>query len=49
MTDILEKLEDLHKQATEDNSHFYTGKVIREAMLEIVQLRSTVHVLRRAS
>ena len=37
--DILDLLEDLHKQATTDNSHFYTAKVIRLAHAEIFMLR----------
>lgn len=38
--DILDALKDLHKQATEERSHYYTGKVILEAIHEIEQLRS---------
>lgn len=29
---LLEKLEDLHKQATTENSHHYTASVLKEAM-----------------
>jgi len=32
MTDIIEKLEDLHRQSTEEHSHFYVGKVVKEAI-----------------
>jgi hypothetical protein len=39
MSDIMEKLEDLHAQATEERSHYYTGSVIREAAREIAALR----------
>lgn len=39
MIDILEKLEDVHKQATIERSHFYTGKCIEEAIAEIKRLR----------
>jgi len=39
MNDILEKLVDLHKQATVERSHHYTAQVITEAMTEIAQLR----------
>ena len=39
MTDILEKLVDLHKQATTENSHFYVASVCKEAMEEIAALR----------
>ncbi len=35
---ILEKLQDLHVQATNERSHFYTGAVIREAIAEIERL-----------
>lgn len=39
MTDILEKLVDLHKQATTERSHFYVAACIKEAMEEIAKLR----------
>lgn len=35
----LEKLEDLHKQATTEQSHFYTARVIKEAIEEIKRLQ----------
>jgi len=37
--DVLEKLADLRKQATTENSHFYTASVILEAIHEIGNLR----------
>jgi len=37
--DILDALEDLHKQATLDRSHFHTGKVLVLAQAEIKELR----------
>jgi len=37
--DILEKLEDLHKQAITEHSHFYVASVVHEAMKEIERLR----------
>jgi hypothetical protein len=40
--DILKKLIDLHKQATVERSHYYTGSVIREALDEIVRLRDAL-------
>lgn len=40
MSDILEDLENLHKQATVERSHYYTGGVVRRAMEEIAKLRS---------
>jgi hypothetical protein len=42
MTDIVDQLIDLHKQATHDHSHFYTGRIINEALAEITRLRRTV-------
>jgi len=38
--DIIEKLEDLHKQATVERSHYYVGSVCREAAREIDRLKS---------
>lgn len=37
--DILEKLADLHKQATTENSHFYVAACVKEAIAEINRLR----------
>jgi hypothetical protein len=37
--EILQALRDLEKQATEEHSHFYVGKVVREAIAEIETLR----------
>jgi len=42
MNDILEKLADLHHQATEEKSHYYVGACIREAMSEIMKLREKI-------
>lgn len=39
VTDILAELADLHKQATTERSHYYTGKVVAIAMTEIAILR----------
>lgn len=39
MKDILVVLEDLHKQAVVDRSHYYTGMVFRLASDEIMALR----------
>lgn len=36
---ILDKLVDLHIQATVERSHNYTGAVIREAIVEIDRLQ----------
>jgi len=37
--DIIDKLRDLHKQATEEQSHFYVASVALEAIKEIERLR----------
>lgn len=37
--DILEKLADLHKQATTERSHYYVAQCCIEAMQEIKTLR----------
>lgn len=39
MSDILEKLEDLLKQATTEHSHYYAAGCCREAIAEIKRLR----------
>lgn len=36
---ILEALADLHKQATVERSHFYVGRVVKDAIEEITRLR----------
>lgn len=40
MTDILGRLRDLHKQATEERSHNYVGACVRDAIAEIELLRA---------
>ena len=37
--DIVSKLLDLQKQATTEESHYYTASVITEAIQEIISLR----------
>ena len=37
--DLLPRLEDLHRQATEDRSHYYTGALIAAAMETLIQAR----------
>ena len=39
MTDVLPKLVDLLKQATNERSHYYVAACCREAIEEIVRLR----------
>lgn len=36
---IIDKLNDLHKQATVERSHHYVGAVIKEAIAEIERLK----------
>jgi len=37
--DILERLKDLHEQATTDRSHYYVAKTVELAIGEIEKLR----------
>ena len=37
--DILERLDDLHEQATKERTHYYVARVVLEAKLAIQQLR----------
>lgn len=37
--DILERLRDLHKQATTERSHFYVAKCCEDAIEEIATMR----------
>ena len=37
--DIVEKLAELHKQATTERSHYYVAATVREAIAEIQRLR----------
>ena len=39
MSDIVEMLRDLHRQATEERSHYYVGKCVRDSIAEIERLR----------
>lgn len=43
--DIINKLLDLHKQATTERSHFYVATTCTEAMAEIARLRMRVAAL----
>jgi len=40
MSDILDKLRDLHAQATTERSHYYVASCCREAISEIERLRA---------
>ena len=42
MTDIIDTLMDLHRQATTEHSHYYVAKCCMEAMEEIAALRKAV-------
>lgn len=44
--DIVERLQDLLKQATTDRSHFYVAKQCKDAIVEITALRDEVAALR---
>lgn len=44
--DILDKLADLHSQATKERSHFYVGACVKEAIKEIEDLRAANYLLR---
>lgn len=46
--DIVAKLHDLHKQATTERSHFYTGTCITEALQEITAMRQFLRNLQGA-
>lgn len=46
MKDILEKLSDLHVQATNEKSHYYTASLLREAIVEIMKLREELFNLK---
>lgn len=43
--DILEKIADLHVQATREKSHYYTASVLREALEEIRRLRRRIALM----
>ena len=46
MSDILDDLEDLYKQATTERSHHYVAACARQAILEIKKLRDAVETCR---
>ena len=43
--DILERLIDLHKQATTERSHYYVGKCCKDAISEIRRLRAGLSLI----
>jgi len=46
--DIINKLIDLHHQATKERSHYYSGKLIKEAIEEIVRLRTIIEEMSKS-
>ena len=46
---IKEKIKDLIKQATEEKSHFYTAKVLKEALAHIKKLEKRILDLKSAN
>jgi len=46
MGNIVEKMLDLHKQATTEKSHYYVAKALEEAIIEINRLRGKVNLKR---
>lgn len=46
--DIVDKLFDLHKQATAERSHFYVGSCVTEAIQEIISTRQFLRGLQSA-
>ena len=43
--DIIDRLADLHKQATVERSHYYVGKCVRDAIAEIQMLRTMLQLM----
>ena len=44
MADILDDLEDLHKQATTEHSHYYVASCCKRAIEEIERLRAMLRM-----
>lgn len=42
MQNIVEALHDLHKQATTENSHYYTAAVISRAIVAITKMQTAI-------
>jgi hypothetical protein len=47
LPDIVDRLIDLHKQATVERSHFYVGKCVKDAIKEITRLRRENYLLKK--
>ena len=41
-TDVLDRISNLHKQATTERSHYYTASTLEDCALEITTLRATL-------
>jgi hypothetical protein len=48
-TDIVDRLLDLHKQATTERSHYYVASCVQSAVTEIMQLRNFVQFVANCS
>ena len=42
--DILDRLRDLHKQATVERTHYYVGRCVSDAINEITRLRKPLGI-----
>jgi hypothetical protein len=49
VTDILDKLKDLHKQATTERSHYYVASCCVEAIAEITELRAKLAAIHKTA
>ena len=47
MSDLLERIEDLHKQATKEKSHYYVGSILKECYTEISCLRFKLEMIKK--
>lgn len=47
--DIIAKLEDLHKQATTERSHYYVAACCRDAIAEVKLLRAALAAMIKVS
>lgn len=43
--DILDRLRDLHRQATVERSHYYVGRCVSDAINEITTLRKVLGIV----
>lgn len=45
-TDVLDRIADLHKQATTEKSHYYTASTLEACSNEIKRLRAALNAVR---